>query len=296
MRQAGWKDWLVYSDLHVLLVSAGWMLGGSALMGYELPWTFVLLGACGAFLIYRLDHWFIHSPEDHLNAPQRLAHAKGWQYPLIVFAALLAFLALLSLAEVIRQDAWPWTIALLIGTLGLIYPLRVLPGGRRPKDLPALKTLLIVSCWVGGGILLPAVLFGQGEAMQPFGGDELAAVVSYRVLYVLPNLIAVDWLDREGDRVERAGNLVSQWTRRGAKSSIFIIWAMATMLLALLFVSGSNPVLLSIEWFGVTGLSLMAVSTISIREFKLDGMIGRAVLLDLWVAFPLITWLWWFFG
>ncbi|MGB1376143.1 MAG: hypothetical protein ACPG8N_10525, partial [Rhodothermales bacterium] len=71
------------------------------------------------------------------------------------------------------------------------------------------------------------------------------------------------------------------WTRRGAKSSIFIIWAMATMLLALLFVSGRNPVLLSIEWFGVTGLSLMAVSTISIKEFKLDGMIGRAVLLDL---------------
>lgn len=134
-----------------------------------------------------------------------------------MIAALLAGIAAVVL---ILEGEWWWGAALGVGLLGMLYPIPFLPENRRPKDLPLLKTALIMGCWVGGGIFLPGLLFGGPDLIEFDARVTWPLLIGYRAAYVLPNLIAVDWLDREGDRRERAGNLVAHWSRRQALLAI----------------------------------------------------------------------------
>lgn len=268
------------------------MLGASALIGYRLPWAFLVVGGIGAFLVYRLDHVLVESPEDALNAPQRRAFARGEKPLLLISASILACVAAFVL--IVQGGRW-WGAVLLVGALGLMYPLPVLPGGRRPKDVPLLKTALIVGCWVGGGVLLPASLFG-GAASSLLSTEfewAMAMAMAYRVTYVLPNLIAVDWLDREGDRSERAGNLVIGWSERQASVAVLLVWVLATALLAGHVMLDVDPVLLGIEMIGLTGLAVTSLRTIRGRQHGKSSSGHPAFILDVWVAFPLMTWCWW---
>lgn|GEM_PF-587006 len=293
MRRTGWKDWLVYSDVHILIVAAGWMLGASALVGYVLPWPFLMVGSIGAFLVYRLDHVLVESPEDVLNAPERRAFVRGRRVRLLVSSALLACLAALILLKV---NAWWWVAVVGVGVVGMIYPLRVLPGGRRPKDIALVKSALIVACWVGGGVLLPAMLFAESASGESLPIQDWVLILGYRAAYVLPNLIAMDWLDREGDHRVQAGNLVGGWSGRRASLSIAALWALAAAFLVGHVTLDVAPTLLLIEMVGLTGLCILAIRAISATGTRVGVSKKRSVGLDLWVSFPIFSWLFWFFG
>lgn len=285
------RDWLVFSDVHILVVAAGWMLGNSALLGYPLPVSFLALASVGAFLVYRVDRLLVNSPEDAFNAYQRVEFSTRYRMVLLVVAALMTLLA--ALLAFTLQVLW-LELAVLIGALGLLYPIRVLPGGRRPKDVAWLKTGLIAACWVGGGAVLPYLLFGGGSA----NGDNIGMVLllsAYRVTYVLPNLIAVDWLDRKGDEVAGAGNLVRSWSRRKALTVVLGSAAAGTLMAGMFAGFEVAPSLLVVDLVGLWVL-VFASHRIIGGTGQVEGQDAvmhpwRMTVLDLIVAWPAVVWL-----
>ena len=257
------------------------MLGNSALFAFRLPESFLALACVGAFLVYRLDRLLLTSPEDTLNAPGRVDFSIRYRWALLAVALVLTlFSAYLALT---MQVLW-LEVAIVVGALGLIYPLRILPGGRRPKDIAWLKTTLIVACWVGGGVVLPLVLFGGTEEIGFFVG-----AAAYRTVWILPNLLTADWLDRKGDQEAGSGNLVVTWSI-GKVRRVLMISALGVLLLAIAMSAMGVPIALIV--FDLAGFILLAFSSwrailLSDGEGNVDG---GMVWLDLLVAWPLLVW------
>ncbi len=276
------RDWLVFSDVHILVVAAGWILGNSALFAFRLPESFLALACVGAFLVYRLDRLLLVSPEDTLNAPGRVDFSIRYRWALLAVALVVTLVS--AYLALTMQVLW-LEVAILVGTLGMIYPLRILPGGRRPKDIAWLKTTLIVACWVGGGVVLPLVLFGGTEEIGFF-----VVAAAYRTVWILPNLLVADWLDREGDRSSGSGNLVVTWSI-GKVRLVLMTSALGVLLLAIAMSAMGVPIALMV--FDVGGFVLLAF--FSWRVILLSGgqgkVYGGMVWLDLLVAWPILVWL-----
>lgn len=258
------------------------MLGNSALFSYQLPTSFLIVASVGAFLVYRVDRVLVDSPEDAVNVPARVNFSHRYRWALLAVALVLTlFSAYLALT---MQVLW-LEVAILVGALGMIYPLRILPGGRRPKDIAWLKTTLIVACWVGGGVVLPLVLFGGTEEIGFF-----VVAAAYRTVWILPNLLTADWLDRKGDQEAGSGNLVVTWSI-GKVRRVLMTSALGVPLLAIAMSAMGVPIALMV--FDVAGFVLLAFS--SWRVIRLSGgqgkIYGGMVWLDLMVAWPLMVWL-----
>jgi len=281
------RDWLVFSDVHILVVAAGWMLGNSAVFDAALPPSFLALACVGAFLVYRVDRLLVASPEDLLNAPDRVDFSQRYRWALLAVALVLTLLA--ALLAVTMQVLW-LEVACVIGALGVIYPLRILPGGRRPKDVAWLKTGLIAACWIGGGVVLPMMLFGSGTSKE-----IVVAAALYRTLWILPNLLAADWLDREGDQKAASGNLVVNWSARRLRTVLFLLPVMAGGFAMGLVWAGVPIAIMAIDLTGFLLLVRAAWRTIQQTGLDGGGMAGatasRMVLLDLWVAWPVLAWI-----
>jgi hypothetical protein len=273
-------DWFRHSDVHIPLVALGWILGGSALLGRTVAWPYLLLASVGAFLVYRVDRLLIPSPEDRVNAADRVDFTSRYRALLVVVALLMTIAA--AWAAFHLELAW-MEVSALVGLMGLVYPLRVLPGGRRPKDIPWLKTLLIAGCWVSGGVLLPALMPTRGEPVDVFA---LALVGIYRTLFVLPNLWVADWQDREGDACFDVIGWAGQLSEADLICWIKSAWCLAIGLLFSMAAFGLPSQLLILESVLVTGSTRHAISVCR------KGTGGMAIL-DLWIGSPLITWLLW---
>jgi hypothetical protein len=269
-------DWFRHSDVHIPLVALGWILGGSALLGRTVAWPYLLLASVGAFLVYRVDRLLIPSPEDRVNAADRVDFTSRYRALLVVVALLMTIAA--AWAAFHLELAW-MEVSALVGLMGLVYPLRVLPGGRRPKDIPWLKTLLIAGCWVGGGVLLPALLPSGHETVD---GVQLALVGGYRVLYVLPNLWLADWKDREGDA--KAGT--AGWGGNVREGWMVVVLAAGIAMLVVMGFARIHPVLLVAEGVLFSGMIRSA------WKMRKTGH-GSITMLDLWVAAPILTWVAW---
>jgi len=281
------RDWLVFSDLHILFVAAAWMQGNSALFAYTLPASFLMVASVGAFLVYRVDRLLLESPEDALNTPERLAFSRRYRLVLLASAAGLMVMAV-GLALTMRV-LW-LEMVLVVGIAGLVYPLRILPGGRRPKDIAWLKTALVACGWVGGGVLLPLVLFSGGESLAVG-----VAVVAYRVLWIMPNLSASDWMDRAGDQAAGSGNLVASWSVRKAQRVLWLGLLAAGLLASFLTFSGLPPGWLAMDFAGMAILSWAAWRVIRRHESEVVSAekphAAHIVVLDVLVAWPLLTWI-----
>jgi hypothetical protein len=292
------RDWLVFSDVHILVVAAGWMLGNSALLAYELPVSFLVLASVGAFLVYRVDRFLVESPEDAVNAPGRVDFSIQYRKGLVLLAAAMTLLAVLL---ALTMDVLWLELACLVGALGLIYPLRILPGGARPKDVTWLKTTLIAACWVGGGVVLPFFLFGNPEGLSDAsysqGPGSIIPLSIYRVAYILPNLLTADWLDRKGDEASNVGNLVRGWSPRQLRRTLAgtaLVGLIAAMYFAL---SGWSILLVAVDLVGLMGLAFISDRMVGINGGD-SGLLpsnksGMMTVLDLWVAWPLVVWILW---
>lgn len=245
-------------------------------MGRTVSWPFLLLACVGAFLVYRVDRLFVSSPEDAVNAADRVGFTTRYRVILVSLAVAMTLAA--AWAAFHLELAW-MEVSFAVGLLGLVYPLRILPGGRRPKDIPWLKTTLIAGCWVGGGVLLPAVMPGNGPAV---GGLELALLGVYRILFVLPNLWLADWLDRAGD----AGSGVPGWGGNLTERWLMGVLAGGVLLLAGMGFARFQPGLLIID--GALFLGMLGYAWRMRRTGK-----GSITALDLWVGAPMLTWVIW---
>lgn len=190
---------LPHLHLHIGLIA--WGLLRSAANFADLPMPPALQGLIflGAAAAYTLDRVSPFSCEDLLNAPQRAdllrQHRRllrGWL--LLLFAGIAACLPFLPPARLF------WTLLLL--ATGMAYTIPLLPGNRRLQDFPALKLPLLLTCWTAIPLFLPGWT----------GHPHAAAWLLYRALWILPNLLACEWRDRQGDQLARRPNALRCWT------------------------------------------------------------------------------------
>ena len=230
--------------------------------------------------MYRVDRLLVLSPEDAFNAYERVRFTARFRVGLVAITVLMTFAA----AWAAFHPELDWIeFCLVVGLMGLVYPLRILPGGKRPKDVPWFKTLLIAGCWVGGGVFLPALMPGQGK---PVDGTLLVFIGIYRLLFVLPNLLVADWLDRVGDARVNVTRLVKWIPGEFVDHCIIVSSGLEIMLLLIIHSHGISGMLLALEGALCLG---MANHAKAMRKKDL----GDVTLLDLWVASPIMTWLLW---
>ena len=235
------------------------------------------MAAAGALLVYHTDRAFRHSPEDAENAPERLAWIAAHRGFIRTTAFVAAILVVISAVFL----GWIWVAGgVVLGCVGMLYSAPFLPGGRRPKDIPYLKTVLIIGCWVGGGALLPAIL-------NPSESTNLGVLVLfgvYRALYITPNILAADFYDSGGDRKAGLGGVGARLGKRSLPLASIGCLIFAAVTVWMLIDRGLDAQLILIDGVGLVGLVL------TITIVKNPGPTYVAWL-DLWAAFPLVTWL-----
>ena len=265
--------WIWYSTLHILVVSAGILLGSLAMAQAPLDGWYLLVACSGAVLVYHVDRGFLHSSEDLLNAPDRIRWMQSHKTFVGASAALFVVLGLIGSYHL---DLPTILSGSMLGVIGLIYSAPILPQGKRFKEVPVVKTALILLCWVTGAVVIP--VWGSVPSITFW------VLITYRMLFLLPNLLMADWIDAPGDRqvgMESFGRVQSLSVLRWITVCSTLV-AMACS--AVLYTQGIPMKYLLVDGLGLLGLSGMVF-------FKGEWHSKDVILLDLWVGFSLFTWL-----
>lgn len=257
------------------------MMGSAALAGVHFPMAYLVLASIGAFIVYRVDRLLVDSQEDEINAPERVLFRQSHRRALTLVLLIAIPLALIAIWAL--EPAWVLAAALL-GCTGIAYPMRILPGGKRPKDIPWLKTAMIAFCWVIGGVVLPLLMLGGLVSTPLLSIQGVVVIALYRILYILPNLITADWLDREGDLSSGMSSLGGRLTASGVRTVAMTALCLALVLIIPLIFWGMPWWLLTVDVMGLVGL------TASVFSVTRTGS-GRIVLMDMWAGYPVVTWL-----
>lgn len=195
--------WLFYSNLHIGVVAVGLMVATGHLLAVSYPAVLILVGISGSILVYHLDHFWLTSKEDIQNQALRYRwqqnHAGYMRGSSVV-------LILVCGGSIVFLDGDVLVVGMILGVAGSLYGVRMLPGKERPKDLGAIKPFFITGVWALGSVIPVVVAAGTVDV------GEVAGLVIYRFGYILPNLLVVDWLDREGDRDAGIHTVVSTWS------------------------------------------------------------------------------------
>ena len=226
-------------------------------------------------MVYHADRAVTWTAEDKANSPQRLAWLEGHKTFLWISSAISAGLAAWSLiyldVEVIR-------VGVVLAAIGMLYnvPIPILNG--RLKDTQGFRILLIVGCWVIGGVYLPL--------HQYISAPSLPMLLAWKASIMVPNVLMAEWVDREGDvahKVRGTGSWLGKKHIIFASSiclfiSLFLLWEWAP--------HASNPNFVWMEGIGLIGL----VSSIIIRK---EWRSENVVLLDAWIGFPMVICIVW---
>lgn len=278
--------WWTDSNLGVAAVGAGVSAGTYPLARLEVDPAVIVLGACGAFVIYQLDRAVCPSPEDRRNHPARLAWVRA--HPGYVRWSTAAAAAVVGSLLVGRPPA-SWFLAALLGASGLAYALRDRlfggdgpgPTARGPADaarerrgrLEAFKPASLALVWATGAVGLPLCAEGAPIAWTTAGG-----LTAYRFGCVLPNLLLSDWPDRRGDRAVGRPTPAVRWSEVRLVRVCRAVLACTVGAGAWAVTWGGAPVVLAVDLGGpLATLLLLRVPLPEQRWFYdvlLDGLIG----------------------
>lgn len=181
---------LLHTNLYIGLIAVSVMLGTYALSGLPVSLPLLLLGFCGAFLVYHVERGWGGAPEDAYNHPERVSWMqghRGYFWGASGAACILSMIAVPAL----RPVTFGWCVGL--GAISLLYMAPLLPGRRRGKSVWFMKPLFISGGWVAGGVLLPVIQSGSALTWTAL------AIAAYRFLFILPNALIADVPDRDGD-------------------------------------------------------------------------------------------------
>jgi len=174
------------------------------------PSVLVVLGA-GTFLVYGLDRRMPFSPEDRVGFHDRRG-VPAWALAVDGVVMICACLALSAAARIMVFG---------LGAFSMAYVMPVLPGRRRMKDIPFVKSALVAMGWATACVLVP--LFDAPGAHM---GRKAYMLAAYRTLFLLPNAILADWPDRFADQrmgIRTLANSVSSSCLRNACIWIAVI-------------------------------------------------------------------------
>ena len=263
----GAYDGTVVGGLAVALMSGTYALR-------DLPPALPLMGLafCGALLLYQLDRVLAVSPEDRFNQPDRAAWVDRHRRYVWTTIGLAAVGAALSMVMLRGRTLVAGAV---LGTIGLVYVLPVLPGSRRLKSIGWIKPIAIAGAWAAGAVLVPVV-----EAGQPLGAD-VWSLAGYRFLFLMPNALLADWADRAGDARVGLRTVATQWTPRRIRWVATGALGVALLGVVVALMRGASA-LLAVDSIGPV-LMLGAVW----RAPKW-GRLARDLVPDLIVAWPLV--------
>ncbi len=184
------------------------------LLGSPVHATLLLAGTAGAVLVYAVDRNFGSRPEDEVNL-RHSGKGSGGESSVVP----LNFLMLPILLGPFPLRVWAAGAA--AGALGLWY---ALPTAWSLKRLlgPA-RSPFIALVWGVGVVALPALSMSAAQApgaVHAYGGGTptpwllVLLLAAYRTLWLLPNVLSAEYVDRPGDI--HAGNpgLTASWTRK----------------------------------------------------------------------------------
>lgn len=250
-------------------------MGTGALAGVQASWWYVLLACSGALLVYHIDRAFNIPQEDLDNVPQRVSWFSSHRF-YVLFSSLFAVLA-----GSVSARFLPKSIIIVgagLGVLGILYGVKV-PGMQlRIKDLPFIKTLLIVLCWIMGSVVLPFE-----SAITPL---LLSYLVVYKALAILPNILVADWMDREGDK--KHGILSSGvWIGWNGVRYLTLGCMVCSVLLVILITRQTHML-----WLGAIDLTGLAIITAGVWRGSRNNL-PDIVYFDLLIGLSFVTWLVW---
>jgi 4-hydroxybenzoate polyprenyltransferase len=168
--------------------------------------------------------------------------------------------------------------AILLGAVGLLHVVPVLPGRRRLKALGSLKPIVVAATWAVGAVVLPVV---ESDAPITFG---VGGLVVYRFLFILPNVLLADWADRTGDATMGVGTWALRWSRRSVQGGSTLILGVA-FLGAVGAVGQGAPSLLLLDALGI------GVMGTAVWKLRPGAKPLHLLWLDLIVAWPITVWL-----
>ena len=188
------RNYLQHGSLIVPAIAVSMMLATCVLLGLDPHAALLLAGAAGSFLVYLIERVLTGGPEDAVNQPERVRWLQEHRTYVRV-SMVLAIGCIGGAAYLLRPVTL--LVGALLGGVGLLYGLPLFPRQGRLKAVWFLKPLLIAGTWSVGVVVLPAI--ESGMPIEGSSGASLAALAAYRFLYIVPNVVAGDWLDRRGD-------------------------------------------------------------------------------------------------
>ena len=257
-------------------IAVALMLGTSALLHVPVSVPLLVAGFCGTALVYGLDRAVASSPEDAINRPDRRRWVEAHRDWVWLEMGLLLIVGGVSV-PLLQENA-----LLAVLPLAFVVGLHLVPGGRwgRPLQKVALaKPVAVAGAWAVGSTLLPVL---EGGASISLGA---VALIVYRMLFILPNVLLADWGDREGDAAVGLATGISGGSLRSLRVT-------STLLLG----GGSVGAVAAVYWFGasflllVDALGLLVLLGVS-WTLRPGASPAQVFLLDLIVAWPLIPWL-----
>jgi 4-hydroxybenzoate polyprenyltransferase len=256
-------------------IAVALMLGTSALLQISVSPPLLLAGFCGTALVYGVDRALTSSPEDVINRPDRHrwveAH-RGW----LQLEMGLLLIAVCAAVPFLQTDT-----LLVSSLLVIVVALHLVPGSRwgRPLQKVALaKPVAVVGAWAVGSVILPLV--EEGAPIE-VGGIALAG---YRMVFILPNVLLADWGDRKGDAAVGLATGLSGSLRSLRIASTLLLGGGVVGAVAAVSRFGA-PVLLLVD---ALGLLVMLGAVWTVRPGTSPAQV---FLLDLIVAWPLVSWL-----
>ena len=273
--QSRMLSWFWYSNLHIVAVASALLLGTHALAGQKLSAWYLLLACSGVLLIYHVDRAFLRSNEDVRNAPERLqwyeTH-RAYLFGSSVITIVCGIVAALQLPlPILAYGA-------VIGALGVLYSVPQRAGGRRLKDIPLVKNLLILTCWVGGVVVIP--LYGD---ISP---KLLGLLATYRVLYLIPNLLVADWVDAPGDVAKGEATQKRKAIQKGITVYLRLAVPLVGLITLMLISAGISWHLVLIDVMGLIGLVWILVR-------HAEWTPKHVVMMDFCIGISMVTWLFW---
>jgi len=239
-------------------VAIAWLLATAKAYNLHLGVAFLVLAYSGTFLVYTIDKLPFLSPEDAFNnAKHRSAFG-------LLFWAACSWVVTFICVFWLPFSVWYYLFIPTVLALMYVYPLFF---GKRIKAFGVIKPFWIVFAWGFSGVILPLRI-----AQTPlFLG--LIWVVLYRAIYILPNILILDYLDRAGD----ASNGIKTPFQKCTLAQMRGVMGLFALVGYVLWLQTAFPV---VDYIGLVVLSACG-SLVSPSSMYRHGM-------DLLVAWPIL--------
>lgn len=268
-------DWLFHGHLAVPLIAAGLSASSLLALGVDWSWRAILLAAAGATIVYQLESLGSGRAEDGINQPARVAwRLRNHRFvvgSLVISSVIVALVLAVSVERLVMA-------AVVLGALGALYALPVLPGGARLKRYRWAKPMMIAAAWSIGTVFIPVLAAGA-----PLPVELIGVLVAYRFLFLLPNALCSDVPDIEGDRAVGLTTIASTLGVRSTKRISLGLAGLAAVLLGVLVLTPDGVAAsamftwASVELFGLVGVVMVTNGSDVVRgpryRWLLDGVL-----------------------